>query len=399
MSQEYPDPERPVTSLDAREVRRRLAAGESVHLLDVRNRSEIDAWRIEGENVDRTDVPYMKFVAAEATDSVADLVENVAEPVVAVCARGEASAYVASLLEGEGIEAANLAGGMEGWARLYEATTVSEEPRVVQYARPSSGCLAYLVVSDGEAAVVDPLRAFADRYVEDAREYGAELRYALDTHVHADHVSALRELAEEGVGPVLPAEATERGLADPERFTLLEAGDSLAVGRATVEAVAAPGHTTEMTAYRVRSGGDETEDGGREEGGDVLLTGDGLFTERVPRPDLEAGDEGAADHARDLHRTLVGRFADLPDDALVAPGHYDPADGGAGPHVARLGDLRESLPAFGMSEEEFVAYVTERMGARPANFERVIAVNLGREAVDEGTAFELELGPNNCAAG
>ncbi len=384
-------------SLDSAELRRRAEAGEAVHLLDVRNRSEIDEWRIEGPGIERTEIPYMKFVAAEATGGVSDLVGDLPEPVVAVCARGEASAYVASLLEQEGIGAVNLAGGMEGWARLYEASELDADTdaTVLQYARPSSGCLAYLLVSDGEAAVVDPLRAFTDRYVEDAEAYGAELRYALDTHVHADHVSGVRQLADRGVEGVLPSGATERGLADPEAFTRLEPGETLTVGEATVEAVAAPGHTTEMTAYRLR--GSEDEDGSGGEG--VLLTGDGLFTERVPRPDLEAGEAGAEDHARDLHRTLTERFADLPDGLLVAPGHYDPDEGGSGPHAAELGHLRESLSAFGMGEEEFVDYVTDRMGARPANYERVIAVNLGREKVDEATAFELELGPNNCAAG
>ena len=396
MGQKYPDPEGPVASLDPAELRRRLDAGESVHLLDVRNRSEIAEWRIEGRGVDRTGVPYMKFVAAEATDSVSDLVGEIEEPVVAVCARGEASAYVADLLQREGIEAANLDGGMEGWARLYEATTLREGPRLLQYRRPSSGCLAYLIVGDGEAAVIDPLRAFADRYVADAADDGADLRYAIDTHVHADHVSGVRDLARRtDAAPALPAGATERGLADDEQFTLLAPGETVSVGGVTIEAVAAPGHTTEMTAYRVRADGSE----GGDWDGSVLLTGDGLFTERVPRPDLEAGEEGAAEHARELHRTLTERFADLPDDVLVAPGHYDPAEGDSGAHVARLGELRETLPVFGMDEAEFVPFVAERTGDRPANHERVIAVNLGREEVDDRTAFELELGPNNCAAG
>jgi glyoxylase-like metal-dependent hydrolase (beta-lactamase superfamily II) len=388
MDQEYPEPDRPVASLDPAELRRRLAAGEPIHLLDVRNRDEIDEWRIEGAGVERTDVPYMKFVAAEATDRVAELAEDVPEPVVAVCARGEASAYVASLLEAEGIEAMNLAEGMEGWARLYESTTLREDPLVVQYARPSSGCLAYLVVDDGEAAVIDPLRAFADRYVEDAAAHDVELRYAIDTHVHADHVSGVRALAEHGVEPVAPAGAVDRGLVDAASFTVLEPGETIRIGDAACEAVAAPGHTSEMTAYRIPG-----------DGADLLLTGDGLFTERVPRPDLEAGDAGAPDHARELHRTLTQRFAGLDDETLVAPGHYEPGDADRGAQVARLGDLRASLPVFEMSAEAFVSSITERMGDRPANYERIIATNLGREDVDDETAFELELGPNNCAAG
>lgn len=398
MSQ-YPDPERPVTSLAPAELRRRLAADEPVSLLDVRNRSEIEEWRLPGADRNRTEIPYMKFVAAEANDAVADLVGDVTEPVVVVCGRGEASAYVASLLQGVGIEAVNLEGGMEGWAELYEAAVVSEAPTVLRYDRPSSGCLAYLVVDGDEAAVVDPLRAFADRYVADAADRGADVRYAVDTHVHADHVSGVRALADRGAEPVVPAGAVDRGLEDPDRFTLLPDDGELAVGGATLRAVPAPGHTSESVAYRVGSG----ERSGRPD--DVLLTGDSLFARRVPRPDLEAGAEGAADHARELHRTLAERFAPLPDDLRVGPGHYDPGDvlsaddGGDGPRLDRLGAIRERVAAFGMDREAFVEYVLDRTGERPANYERIVAVNLGREAADDETAFELELGPNNCAAG
>ncbi|MFC6836877.1 MBL fold metallo-hydrolase [Halomarina ordinaria] len=370
--------------IDAATLRERLVDGESVHLLDVRNRDEREEWRIDAPA--STAIPYMRFVAAQATDGVADLAAALPddETVVAVCPRGEASAEVAALLREVGVDSVNLDGGMEGWARLYESTVVSEDPTVVQYLRPSSGCVAYLVVDDGEAAVVDPLRAFADRYVADAADHGADLVYALDTHVHADHVSGVRDLADRGVEPVLPAGETDRGLADPERFTLLDPGEAFDVGGVPVDTVAAPGHTTETTAYRV---------------GDVLLTGDGLFTERVPRPDLEAGAEGAEAMAGELYATLTDRFASLSDDLVVAPGHVEPDATVRGPFVARLGDLRERLPAFDRDREAFVAYVLDRMGPRPANHERVIAVNLGRDSVDDEEAFELELGPNNCAAG
>ena len=377
---DYPEPDEPVDAIEPAELARRLRAGEPVHLLDTRNRDEIEQWQIDAPR--RTDVPYMRFQAAEVTDTVGELVEFGDEEVIVVCAEGEASAYVAGLLEAEGVDAVNLDGGMYGWARLYESYVLSEDPLVVQYARPSSGCLAYLVVSGTEAAVVDPLRAFAGRYVEDAREHGAVLSYALDTHVHADHVSGLRELAGGGVGPVLPRPAADRGYADP--VATVADGETVTVGDTTIEAVAAPGHTTGMTAYRV---------------GDLLLTGDGLFLRRVPRPDLQEGDAAAPEYARELYRTLTERFASFDDDLRVAPGHFDPGDGTAGPFVATLGELRERLPVFGETEDAFVERITTAMGPQPANYREVIAVNLGRESVDDEAAFELELGPNNCAAG
>jgi glyoxylase-like metal-dependent hydrolase (beta-lactamase superfamily II) len=377
------------------ELQRRLDAGEPVTVLDTRNRDEVEAWAIGGQSVERHHVPYAKFLSAKVTGGAADLLpEDVVEPVVAVCPRGEASDEVAELLRGEGVDAVNLAGGMEGWARVYTARELpaeaTDDATVVQYRRPSSGCLAYLVVSGAsgnegrEAAVVDPLRAFADRYAEDARERGAEPVYAVDTHVHADHVSGVREVADlTGATPVVAAKAVERGVTfDVE--TVVD-GDRLDVGGTGVEVHETPGHTTGMVSLRV---------------GDTLLTGDTLFAPGVPRPDLQAGDEGAPEYARELHRTLTERFERFGDDVLIAPGHFTPGTPPAedGTYTAQLGDLRGSLSVFSLDREAFVDRVLADMPPRPANFETIVATNLGRETLSDEDAFEAELGPNNCAA-
>jgi glyoxylase-like metal-dependent hydrolase (beta-lactamase superfamily II) len=370
------------------DLQRRLDARGRVTLLDTRNREEVDAWRIGGSTVERVEVPYVKFVSAQVTGGVTDLVPDVDGPLVAVCPRGEASDEVAGMLREAGIEAVNLAGGMEAYARVYEAADLPSDATggatVLQYRRPSSGCLGYLLVSGDEAAVVDPLRAFADRYAADAADHGAELRYALDTHVHADHVSGLRDVCEAtGVMPVMSERAVERGVAY-EVETVAD-GDTLAVGDSEIAVIETPGHTTGMVSLRV---------------GDTLLTGDTLFTRGVPRPDLQEGDDGAAEYARELHRTLTERLARFDDEVLVAPGHHTPGDGPAadGSHTARIGDLREALAVFSEDRETFVERVLSDMPPRPANFAEIIEANLGRAELDDDRAFEVELGPNNCAA-
>jgi glyoxylase-like metal-dependent hydrolase (beta-lactamase superfamily II) len=389
---DIPDEDVPdVPAIEPAALYERISAGEAVSVLDVRNRAEHEAWPLTGPGVRTVLTPYSRFVAAEVTGGVAGLVPNLPEPVVVICPRGEASAHVAALLREEGVDAVNLAGGMRGWARLVLVREVADPGfggSLLQYQRPSSGCLAYLVLADGEAAVVDPLRAFADRYVADARERGATLRHAVDTHVHADHVSGVREVAAAtGATVVLPAGARDRGLdgtayADVDvRF--VADGDDVRVGDATLRALHAPGHTSEMTAYRV---------------GDVLLAGDTLFLASVARPDLEVGDAGAREMARRLHRTLADRLA-LPPETLVAPAHFADAAGAApdGTYTATLGSLRERLELLSLPEEAFVDRVVADMPDRPANYERIIAVNLGRESATDDDAFELELGPNNCA--
>ena len=387
MTENPPDPPAEHPSLTAAALKERLDAGDSVRLLDVRDRDEFEAWHIDAPTVTATQLPFAKFLQATVTGNVDDLLDDVdgEGPITAVCARGEASAFVAGLLVDHGVEARNLADGMNGWARLYESHQLpTDAATVLQYERPASGCLSYLVVSDGAAAVVDPLRAFADRYVADAADHSATLRYAVDTHVHADHVSGVRRLASDhDVEPVVPARAVDRGLS----FDVTELPDngSLALGSVTLDAVPLPGHTTGMTGFRV---------------GDTLLAGDSIFLESVARPDLEAGDDGAGALARTLYETLTNRLAAFPDETLVAPGHHSETTESAddGTYTARLGALLDRLPALALDRETFVDRIRGDIPPRPANFERIVAINLGTESADDDAAFELELGPNNCAA-
>jgi len=132
----------------------------------------------------------------------------------------------------------------------------------------------------------------------------------------------------------------------------------------------------------------------------VLLTGDGLFTESVARPDLEDGDEGAADAARLLYESLTERVLSLPDETVVAPAHFsDSAEVAAdGSYTATLGDLADSMDALSLPEEEFVEFILADMPPRPSNHGQIIETNLGRQDTPDHVAFELELGPNNCAA-
>ncbi|WP_254522403.1 MBL fold metallo-hydrolase [Natrinema caseinilyticum] len=378
-----PGDEQPSIAPDA--LADRLRSGDAMTVLDVRDRDEFDRWHLEGDAVEAVQIPHVRFIQAQATGGVDDLVADLSEPIVAVCGRGEASAHAVGLLREAGIEARNLAGGMDAWADLYAVREleVDAPARVFQYDRPSSGCLAYSIVSGNEAAVIDPLRAFADRYVADAADFGADLTYAIDTHVHADHVSGVRDLASRAeADAVLPDGARSRGLAF-DAVTLGD-GDELTVGETTLTAVATPGHTTESLSIRLDS---------------VLFTGDTLFLEGVGRPDLEGGSEEAPTAARRLYESLRDRVLEQSPETVVAPGHYSTAaDPGAdGTYADRLGTLRDRLAALSMAEDEFVAHATTDLPPRPSNHERIVATNLGLEDVDPETAFELELGPNNCA--
>jgi glyoxylase-like metal-dependent hydrolase (beta-lactamase superfamily II)/rhodanese-related sulfurtransferase len=385
---DFPTPNVDVETADPQALKDRIDAGEDVTLLDTRMASDYEEWRIDGENVTSINVPYYEFLDDEIDDDVLDRIPG-NEELTVLCAKGGASEYVAGTLAERGYDVDHLEDGMNGWASIYDAVEVTDydgEGTLLQYQRPSSGCLGYLLYDDDEAAVIDPLRAFTDRYLEDAEDLGVDLQYALDTHIHADHISGLRDLDAEGVEGVIPEAAVDRGVTYSDDLTNAADGDTFAVGDATIETVHTPGHTTGMTSYLV----DES----------LLATGDGLFIESVARPDLEEGDEGAPDAARMLYESLQERVLALPDDTLVGGAHFsdaaEPADDGT--YTAPIGELVAEMDALSMDEDAFVDLVLADMPPRPANYEDIIATNLGQQAVDDDEAFTLELGPNNCAA-
>lgn len=363
-----------------------IRAGEPVTIVDIRNTAEFGEWHISGESVSITNIPAYDFIDDE-NDEVLGRVPK-ADSLVIVCAEGKSSALIAGWLTQQGLDARNLEDGMNGWARVYVANEVSayEGPgTLIQYHRPSSGCLSYLLVDGEEAAVFDPLEAFADRYLADAAEMGATLRYAVDTHIHADHVSGLRTLLERGVEGVLSQGSLDRGVTYDQAVTAVSDGDSLSIGTVSIEALHTPGHTSGMTSYLIDD--------------QVLVTGDGLFTESVARPDLEAGAAGAREAAETLYETLQERILSLPGSTVIAGGHTSEAAraGPDGTYTADLDDLRRRMSLLDADRETFVDRILTDMPPRPANYERIIAANLGRETLDEREAFELELGPNNCA--
>lgn len=374
------------TAVDPRTLHDRIDRGDPVSILDVRGPAEFEAWSISGPSVEIVNIPGPEFTDG-IPDSILDSLPE-AEPLVVVCAKGISSAEIASQLRDRGIPAKNLDEGMEGWAGIFVRERVDRyegSGTLYQYHRPSSGCLSYLLVDGDAAAVFDPLRAFADRYRSDAADSDATLEYAFDTHVHADHFSGVRDLVSDKTTGVLPRPAIERGVTYESEIEAADDGETFSVGESTVTAIHTPGHTSGMTSYFV----DDS----------VLLTGDGLFTESIARPDLEEGMDDATDAAATLYESLQEKILTLSDDVLVAGGHVSeaavPAEDGT--YTATIGELQKTMQVLSLDEDSFVDRVLDDMPPRPSNYRTIIAANLGETTVDADEASQMELGPNNCA--
>ena len=385
---DFPTPPVETETLAPTALKQWIDDGEPVTVLDARSPADFEEWNLGGPGVEVENVPYYEFVGETVGEELLAEVPT-GDPLVVLCAKGYASQYVAGELAAAGREVVSLAGGMEGWAEIYERHEVTRYDgpgTLYQYQRPSSGCLGYLLVSDGAAAVIDPLRAFTDRYLADIADLDADLKYAFDTHVHADHVSGVRDLAETDVTGVIPEAAVPRGITYTDVVTTAADDDRFAVGDAEIEARYTPGHTSGMTSYLV--------------GDSLLATGDGLFVDSVARPDLEEGDDGAPEAARELYETLQERILSMDDDLLIGGAHVGddatPADDGS--FTARLGELVDAIAPLSYDEDRFVDTVLADMPPRPANYEDIIATNLGQRETGDDEAFQLELGPNNCAA-
>lgn len=376
-----------MTDLAAPELYARLAGPAPPRVLDVRNAEEFARWHIEGPRpLDLLNVPYFEFVEDEEASvrKVAAWLAGRPGDLVVVCAEGGSSAYVAEVLGARGIPATNLGGGMAAWGL---ATAVHPVPsagpvRLWQVVRFGRGCLSYVAACGEDAVVVDAQRGL-DAYRALLEREGLRLRAVFDTHLHADHVSG---------GPALARGAGVGYHANPRDFEgatvpvePLVPDRPVRLGGLEVLPLVpldTPGHTPGSTSLLVADA--------------VLLTGDTLFVDDVGRPDL--GGEAAA-WARDLYRTLHERLRPLGDGVVVLPAHAQSlAPSGPGGTVAgTLGGLRRHNRAMALDLDAFVREAERAAGSAPAEYARIRAINLGRQAAAEAELTELELGKNQCA--
>lgn len=366
-----------------KELHEKIASGKPIFILDVRNEDEYANWKIEGKHVASINVPYFAFV--EEDESIWKSIPNDVKDIVVVCAKGGASEFVAEQLRKRGYNAVSLEGGMLAWSQFYQPELVAfdENLKLYQVNRLAKGCLSYVLISEGEALVVDPSRHI-DVYLELVQKEGAVIRHIADTHVHADHISGGPELAKRtGATYYLPSSDVQDGTVS---FEPLENHSQIRMGKVIVEvlAIPTPGHTPGSTSLLVNK--------------KHLLSGDTIFVGGLGRPDLGGK---AKEWAQMLYDTVFTTIANLSDDVYVLPAHYTDVQeiNERGIVGAPLSDIRRSNEIMRTQDREAF---TETVAAsaqseKPPNFETVVDINRGLKEVTADEANELELGPNRCA--
>lgn len=224
------------------------------------------------------------------------------------------------------------------------------------------GCASYLVASrqSNEAAIIDPA-VMTDQYEALLAERGFQLRYVIDTHVHADHISGARALAAKHGATVCLHESAR--VTYP--FQGLRDGEDLELGQLRLRIVHTPGHRPELISILVINPPRSPE-------ASMVLTGDSLLVGDVGRPDFGGGDAA-------VQYESLGRLLRLPDWVAVFPGHFEGpcGKGMCGRPSTTIGFERLFNPLARMGREEFVRTLTDNVPARPLNIQAIEATNRG----------------------
>ncbi|WP_054637762.1 MBL fold metallo-hydrolase [Thalassobacillus sp. C254] len=371
-----------ITELTAKEVTKKVINKENLFILDVRNEGDFNDWKIEGDKVHHLNVPYFDLI-----DGVEGILDKLPEDkeILVVCAKEGSSVFVAEMLDEAGVDAAYLKGGMKSWSEHLEPVKVGDLKdggEMYQFVRIGKGCLSYMVVSNGEAAIVDATR-MTDVYTGFAGELGVKISHVFDTHLHADHISGGRIIAEEtGAKYWLP---TKDAAEVTFKYNALEDGNDVKIGNTSINIhpLYSPGHTIGSTSFVI----DEK----------YLLSGDILFIDSIGRPDLAGLAE---DWVGDLRKTLYNRYRELSDELVVLPAHFMIMDelNDDGTVAAKLGELFAENHGLNIeNEEEFRKMVTENMPPQPNAYQEIRETNMGKINPDEEKKREMEIGPNRCA--
>ena len=371
-----------VSTWTAQQVAQKVINNDELFILDVRNADAFADWKIEGHKFEYLNIPYFELL-----DGVEEILPKLPanKDILVVCAKEGSSIMVAEMLAEEGLDVTYLQGGMKSWSMYLEPIKVADLTdggELYQFVRLGKGCLSYMVISGGEAAIIDAVR-FTEVFTNFAAEKGATIKHVFDTHLHADHISGGRHIAAQtGATYYLPEKDAEEVVFD---YTALEDGLTVKIGASQIEvgALYSPGHTIGSTSFVIDHR--------------FLLTGDILFIDSIGRPDLAGLAE---DWVADLRETLYSRYRSLAEDLIVLPAHFMIIDelNEDGTVARRLGDLFAQNHGLNVSDaDEFRHLVTDNLPPQPNAYQEIRHVNMGKVTPNNDEQTEMEIGPNRCA--
>ena len=363
---------------------------ENLFLLDVREPDEYKQWNIDGS----VNIPVGKL----SEEGSLNLVPK-DKKIVTICPHGNRATVAKYILERYGYNAASLAGGLKAWSSSFEyasdeypVSNESADIKLIQIRRIGKGCMSYMLDSDGQSIVIDPVYP-VDDYIQKASEIGTKISAVVDTHQHADHVSSAKELAKK-TGAVYYQSSYENYVGEGKGDRQIKDGDIIDIGKIKIKTLYTPGHTNGSLSFLIESNGDDQNDNNKTK--KLLFTGDTLFVNGIGRPDLR---DKAKEFASILYDTLHNKLFSLPKDTIVFPAHFDKDVQSHQVISSTLGEIeKKGHDLLKLDKQSFVDKVSSLVMPTPSNFKEIIAINTGNKPVPAPSeAFELEIGPNRCS--
>lgn len=225
---------------------------------------------------------------------------------------------------------------------------------------------AYYIESEGEVAIIDPLRD-TEEYIMLAKQNNAGIKYIFETHFHADFVSGHIDLGKKTGAPIIfgPGAVTN--------YEVYNAKDNeiFKLGKISIQVLHTPGHTLESSCYLLRDENDKPH---------AIFTGDTLFVGDVGRPDLSSGNMTSTELAGIMYDTIQNKVMPLADDVIVYPAHGAGSSCGKslGPETfSTIGEQKKNNYALQpQSKEEFIAAVTDGLAVPPKYFAINAQINM-----------------------
>jgi glyoxylase-like metal-dependent hydrolase (beta-lactamase superfamily II) len=298
--------------------------------------------------------------------------------VVTVCAAGRTSQIASYALKEKGVNAFSLEGGMKAWSKAWNVAQMQfPDFEVMQIRRTGKGCLSYIISSKNEAIIIDASLPVTI-YEELIHRRGFSVKYVIETHIHADHLSRSKQVADLFKAPLF--------LPDPNKVQFshnpITEDTSFTVGAITLQSLPTPGHTLESYSFYIEN--------------NILITGDTLFTNGVGRPDLKADSEESRVKAELLYHSLK-KLLSLPSNVLILPAHTNnPVDFDGAIISNTINEARKNISLLNSDENEFINTLLAKIPPTPANYLSIVEKNLTGN-FSEFESEDLEAGANRCA--
>lgn len=216
-----------------------------------------------------------------------------------------------------------------------------------QFYEPVSSTYSYLIGDKGEALIIDPVLEDAQKYIQAVKELDLKLIVALDTHVHADHITALGKLREDTECLTIMGEQSKAECVSAR----VREGEKVKVGGLALETLYTPGHTDDSYSFKLK---------------DRIFTGDTLLIRSTGRTDFQNGDPAAQ------YDSIFNKLLKLPEDTLVYPAHdYK------GWTVTTIGEERRFNPRLQVkNKEEYIAIMKSLKLSNPKLMDIAVPANL-----------------------